>query len=322
MVTCTACGSDVTGKKFCPRCGAAVQPGGATQVEGQFCPQCNGEVKPGAAFCMHCGASLRSQQVQSASVPPSPPALPHLCPACHTEVSGSTAFCTNCGYNLRTSPQATSAPTSLQCTNCGRQNAPDVRFCGGCGTLMGGAQAIQPNSAPPGQYTQYSQAQQYQQPQYPQAQQSQYAQSPYPQQQYPQQYPQSGYQPEPMMGQPPMVLRCPICMAMAPLGTPACLSCHTSLAGIVPTPANTTGMQGQQGTGLGGFMQGNAGKYAMGALGGAAAVIGGEMLLNGVVDGVENRVGGDMGYGGYRHHHHRDEGLLGGLGELADDIGL
>ncbi|MBV9615516.1 MAG: hypothetical protein JO031_08675, partial [Ktedonobacteraceae bacterium] len=164
--------------------------------------------------------------------------------------------------------------------------------------------------------------QQYQQSQYPQAQQSQYAQSPYPQQQYPQQYAQSGYQPEPMMGQPPMVLRCPICMAMAPLGTPACLSCHTSLAGIVPTPANTTGMQGQQGTGLGGFMQGNAGKYAMGALGGAAAVIGGEMLLNGVVDGVENRVGGDMGYGGYRHHHHRDEGLLGGLGELADDIGL
>ncbi len=42
-------------------------------------------------------------------------------------------------------------------------------------------------------------------------------------------------------------------------------------------------MQGQAG-GLGGFMQGNAGKYAMGALGGAAAVIGGEMLFNGVVD--------------------------------------
>lgn len=65
-------------------------------------------------------------------------------------------------------------------------------------------------------------------------------------------------------------------------------------------------------------MQGNAGKYAMGALGGAAAVIGGEMMLN----GVENRVEGDMGYGGYGHRHHRDEGLLGGLGELADDIGL
>jgi hypothetical protein len=80
-------------------------------------------------------------------------------------------------------------------------------------------------------------------------------------------------------------------------------------------------MQGQQG-GLGSFMQGNAGKYAMGALGGAAAAIGGEMMLNGLVNGVENRVEGDRGYGGYGHHHHRDEGLLGGLGELADDIGL
>lgn len=79
-------------------------------------------------------------------------------------------------------------------------------------------------------------------------------------------------------------------------------------------------MQGQQGGGLGGFMQGNGGKYAMGALGGAAAVVGGEMLLGGLVNGVENR--GDGGYGEYRHHRHREEGLLGGLGELADDIGL
>jgi hypothetical protein len=107
-------------------------------------------------------------------------------------------------------------------------------------------------------------------------------------------------------------------MAMASIGTPACPSCHTSLAGVVPTPENTMAMQGQQG-GLGGFMQGNAGKYAMGALGGAAAIMGGEMLLGGLVNGVENR--GDGGYGEYRHRH-REEGLLGGLGELADDIGL
>src|SRR5438876_6304093 len=109
-------------------------------------------------------------------------------------------------------------------------------------------------------------------------------------------------------------------MAMAPMGTPACVSCHTSLAGVVPTPANMP-VQGQQG-GLGGFMQGNGGKYAMGALGGAAAVIGGEMMFNGLLNGVENRVEGDMGYGGgYHHHRRREEGLLGGLGELADDIG-
>lgn len=77
-------------------------------------------------------------------------------------------------------------------------------------------------------------------------------------------------------------------------------------------------MQGQQG-GVGGFLQGDGGKYAMGALGGAAALIGGEMLLHGLENNIENRVEGDLGY---PRHHHRDEGLLGGLGELANDIGL
>jgi hypothetical protein len=81
--------------------------------------------------------------------------------------------------------------------------------------------------------------------------------------------------------------------------------------------------QGQQG---GGFLQGNVGKYAAGALGGAAAVIGGEMLFNGLENSIENRVEGDMGYGGnrhHRHHHQREgEGMLGELGRLADDVGL
>ena len=70
------------------------------------------------------------------------------------------------------------------------------------------------------------------------------------------------------------------------------------------------------------FLQGNAGKYAMGALGGAAAVLGGEMLLHGVENSIEDRVEGDMGMGYGRRHQHRQEGLLGGLGELVDDIGL
>lgn len=113
-----------------------------------------------------------------------------------------------------------------------------------------------------------------------------------------------------------MVLRCPVCMAMAPMGTPNCPSCRTSLAGVVPTPAVMQGQPGQQG-GLGGFLQGDKGKYAVGALGGAAAVIGGEMLMHGIENHVEDRVEGDRGYG-----HHRDEGMLGGLGNLANDIGL
>lgn len=113
---------------------------------------------------------------------------------------------------------------------------------------------------------------------------------------------------------------------MAPIGTPNCPSCHTSLAGVVPTPANMA-PQGQQG-GLGGLFQGNNGKMAMGALGGAAAVLGGEMLLHGIEGDVERRGDGDMGmgfgYDGYERerHHREDEGLFGGLGDIANDLGL
>jgi len=127
-----------------------------------------------------------------------------------------------------------------------------------------------------------------------------------------------GYQPQPMMGQQPMILRCPVCMAMSPLGTPNCPSCRTSLTGIVPTPANMP-QQNQQGGimgSLGGMMQGNGGKLAMGALGGAAAVIGGEMLLGGLEHGFEHR--GD----GYEERRDRDDGMFGGLGEIGRDIGL
>jgi hypothetical protein len=104
------------------------------------------------------------------------------------------------------------------------------------------------------------------------------------------------------------------------MGTTSCLSCHTSLAGVVPTPAAVP-QQGQQQGGLGGMLQGNAGKYAVGALGGAAAVIGGEMLLHGVENSLEG--GGNWGEG--YHHHHHDEGLLGGGGGLLgglNDIGI
>lgn len=223
---------------------------------------------------------------------------------------------------------APTAPTV--CATCGRQNAPGMRFCAGCGSPLGAtpAPAAQTNYGQAGQYPQQSQLQ-YPQPQQYSPQppyQQPYGQPQYPQQygqpQYPQQYAQAGYQPQPMVGQQPMVLRCPVCMAMAPLGTPNCPSCRTSLAGVVPTPAAMT-TQGQQG-GLGGFLQGDNGKMVMGALGGAAAVLGGEMLLHGVENTIEGAVEGDMGmgYGRHHHRHHRDEGLLGDVGEIARDIGL
>src|SRR5947208_7732100 len=306
MVTCTSCGYDVTGKKFCQQCGTPVQPTGVPAPSGS------------------------ALQTVAVSATPAQPLTRH-CPACQAEVPASNAFCNNCGQNLQA---ASVALVSALCTNCGQKNAPGVRCCASCGNQLGiPAAPVQPVQAgytpSPGQYPPPQQSYQTAYGQQPYAQQNEpqyqqpYGQPQYPQQpQYPPQYPPQGqpgmgYQPQPMMGQQPMVLRCPVCMAMAPLGTTNCASCHTSLAGIVPTAANAQQQGGMMG-GLGGFMQGDGGKYAMGALGGAAAVIGGEMLMH----GLENNLGArDEGYYG-EGHHHRDEGLLGGLGEIANDLGL
>lgn len=245
-----------------------------------------------------------------------------------------TAFCIHCGQNMNalvpTAQPVAAVP--VFCNVCGKQNVPGTRFCGGCGSPLTAPQTAQ-SGANYGQPVQYPPQYGQQQAQYPQ-QPGQYQQQPYDQPpyqqpaQYPQQanqYNQGSYQQQPMMGQQPMTLRCPVCMAMAPMGTPSCPSCRTSLVGVVPTPANMQA-QGQQGMlgGIGNLFQGNKGNMAMGALGGAAAVIGGEMLLHGVENSIGNRVEGDMGYGGYEHHHrrHEEEGLLGGLGDIANDVGL
>ena len=298
MAICASCGHDVTGKKFCQQCGTPVQSTAIPAVSqavpvSSTCPRCNETVNPGAAFCNHCGSSLSPQVITSTAATAQPTTI--HCSVCQAEVPANNAFCTNCGHNMH-EPIAPAIPF---CTNCGHQNTPGVHFCANCGNQLGAPTPV----AQPG-YPAYTPQQQtyqaaYGQPQYP-----------------PQGQIGAGYQQQPMMGQQPMVLRCPVCMAMAPLGTTNCVSCHTSLAGVVPTHADIANMPQQGGMmgGLGGFMQGDGGKYAMGALGGAAALIGGEMLLH----GVENSLGGrDDGY-----HHHGDNGLLGGLGEIANDLGL
>jgi Double zinc ribbon len=238
---------------------------------------------------MHCGSSLSTQtEIATATATPSeqPQSLTQTCIACHAEVPKEMAFCTNCGQSMRTStaPEVPAAPVAPICANCGKQNNPGVNFCSQCGSPLSHGTGL------PGPQTMYSQPPQYSQ--YPQ-------QTP----QYAAQYPQ-----QPMMNQQPMVLRCPICMAMAPLGTPNCLSCRTSLAHVTPPTANMP-MQNQQG----GMFQGPGGNMAMGALGGAAAVIGGEILLHELEHGFDrNRGYGDRG----------GDGLLGGLGDLANDVGL
>ena len=281
MASCTSCGNDVTGKKFCPECGIPVQPTGSAENQPasmNTCPRCNGAVKPGSAFCMHCGSSL-SLQTAAATATPTTPSQPltRPCIACHAEIPVGMAFCTNCGQSMQASTSS-AAPATLSyavCTNCGQQNNPGVNFCAGCGSPTTQSGYMQPS------------------------------QSSQPYSQYPQQYGQMAYQ------QQPLVLRCPVCMAMSPVGTTNCPSCHTSLAGIAPTSANMP-VQGQQG-GMGGFIQGAGGNMAMGALGGAAAVIGGEILLHEMERGFER----DRGYG-----HRQGEGLLGDVGDLANDVGL
>jgi len=184
MATCTSCGYDVTGKKFCPECGIPVQAAAATGGQDALtstCPRCNGTVKPNAAFCMHCGTSLAAHALAATATPTvvSQP-LTHTCAACHTEVPVGNAFCTNCGQSMQASatPMTSSAPGTGICTSCGRQNNPGVNFCAGCG------HPISASTATP--QTNYGQSGPYpQQPQYPQAQYQQYPQNPQQYQQYP-----------------------------------------------------------------------------------------------------------------------------------------
>ncbi|GHO45608.1 zinc ribbon domain-containing protein [Ktedonospora formicarum] len=247
------------------------------------CVSCGADVT-GKKFCPECGTSVQAARTV------------HRCPHCQSEVRPGVAFCGSCGQSLRgaTPPPP---PATRGCPSCHAELPLSSAFCTNCGYQV---QASTSASAS-GQYAQYPS-----QPQtaYP-------ASQPYQQpSQYPQPYGQQGfgggYQPDPMLGQGQMALRCPTCMAMAPVGTTNCRSCRTSLVGVVPMPMNAMypGQPQQQG----GFLQGDGGKYALGALGGAAAVIGGEMLLDNLRDGGH-------------HHRHRDDDDGGPL-EFLDDIGL
>ncbi len=137
MASCTSCGHDVTGKKFCPECGTPVQPAGSAESENNspgVCPRCSGVVDLGAAFCMHCGSSL-TKQTAVATATPTPAVqsqpLTQTCIACHAEVPREMAFCTNCGQSMRvsTTPDVSATPVAPICANCGLHNNPGVNFC-------------------------------------------------------------------------------------------------------------------------------------------------------------------------------------------------
>lgn len=115
MATCTQCGFDVTGKKFCPECGTPVQAPPPIEPATATCPTCGGSVKASAAFCMHCGKSLGAQAVAAVSTPVTvaPQPVQRLCPACNQEVPASSAFCTNCGQGMQVAAASTTSAPAI-----------------------------------------------------------------------------------------------------------------------------------------------------------------------------------------------------------------
>src|SRR5205807_4176702 len=80
MATCTSCGSDVTGKKFCQNCGTPVQPAGVPTASGptapppaSFCTNCGRQGTPGERFCSNCGSPLGAAAATGAPVTHSGP---------------------------------------------------------------------------------------------------------------------------------------------------------------------------------------------------------------------------------------------------------
>jgi hypothetical protein len=94
MQICSNCGTDVTGQKFCSRCGDPVdsydQPKGASLT----CPRCYAQLQAGVAFCSQCG-----QNVQLPAATPAPPAPVH-CPQCGSVNDPSRQSCHTCSGHL------------------------------------------------------------------------------------------------------------------------------------------------------------------------------------------------------------------------------
>src|SRR5712692_8366124 len=56
------------------------------------------------------------------------------CPTCQTALPEDAAFCGHCGGALR---------SERMCARCGRSNAPEMRFCLGCGAALSPVAPVQ-----------------------------------------------------------------------------------------------------------------------------------------------------------------------------------
>ena len=56
------------------------------------------------------------------------------CSNCGSEIKNGASFCTNCGAKVEVQPVS----GEKFCTQCGTKNAPDAKFCDGCGKPLDG----------------------------------------------------------------------------------------------------------------------------------------------------------------------------------------
>ena len=89
--------------RFCPFCGDEYCP----------CPKCGTDNDKSAKRCVSCGVQLLQEQ--------------STCPNCKMPVMAGSGFCGNCGKPL----------SEGQCTRCGAQLSPAVKFCPKCGQKNG-----------------------------------------------------------------------------------------------------------------------------------------------------------------------------------------
>ena len=98
-----------------------------------FCSRCQGQNPDDLNYCGHCGANLRPS-----------------CPNCGQALPGGVEICTNCGYRPPSethqgpkeknttwasvsSRTPASSPSQMECSSCGYNNRPGIRFCEKCG---------------------------------------------------------------------------------------------------------------------------------------------------------------------------------------------
>ena len=102
----------------------------------KICPQCGAE-NGDTAFCIKCGADLRSIAAQSAGTQGGGT---RYCINCGAPLSPGALFCVKCGADNRVAPADTASSVFADaafCMKCGSPLSPGAAFCMKCGQPAG-----------------------------------------------------------------------------------------------------------------------------------------------------------------------------------------